>query len=501
MTRSLVTEGQSTDKFLQVLRLSQILSETEIDRYLEQLEQCGPLPGEARDLARGMIKDGLLTYFQVDQLLKGKHKNFLFAAKYKVLERIGSGATGHVYLCEHPTMQRMVALKVLPNDLLDHPAILERFYREARILATLDHPNIVRAFDNGQHGKTHYIVMEYVYGTTLQNIISNNGKMGPDHAVHYIHQAALGLQHLHEAVLVHRDIKPSNLILDRHGTVKIIDLGLARKVIERKDDITRRCEPTAILGTADFLSPEQAINSSEVDIRTDIYSLGMTWYFLLAGKTPFADGKTAHAKILMHQLRKPTPIREIRNDLPEGMIALLEKMMEKDPDKRPASPAQVVRGLAPWINKPIEPPGEDDLPLLCPAVQKVVFPTREPVYREATPAAKKFQVRTQEHAQTITDPPSTRQFEKPTGPRRPVSPSFPSRGDTSRRQDSTSPGNPDRPRRQQKRFRRTGRVIAWVLGLALIGIAAGIWATQYQAASPESTTSTLKASKGKDGQR
>lgn len=499
MTRFLSSGVQTADEFLRLVHLSRVVPEGVVQGYVDQLKQSGEFPVRVRKLAEQMVRDGLLTYFQVSQLLRGKYKNFLFAGKYKVLERIGSGATGQVYLCEHPTMQRLVALKVLPRDYLDNPAVIHRFYHEAQALAALNHANIIRAFDNGQQGRNHYIVMEYIYGSTLQELITKTGPIGRDQAVHYVRQAALGLQHLHESGLVHRDVKPSNLILDRHGTVKILDLGLAREVKERTDDITRQCEPNAILGTADFLSPEQAINSSQVDIRTDIYSLGMTWYFLLAGKTPFADGKTAQAKILMHQLRKPTPIREIRSDLPGAMIALLEQMMEKDPDQRPGSPGEVVRALAPWVVESLAPPSEDDLPALCPAVQRMVFPTREPVYREVKPTTKKFQVRDQ--AQTIADMMSTRQFSNPPVAGRSVSPppSGPTRNTGHR--GTTSPGGSNRASRQRKRYRRTGRVIAWLLGLAFLGIAAGIWATQYQAAPHESPTSTRKAPKEDPGRR
>src|SRR5262249_41394158 len=159
---------------------------------------------------------------------------------------------------------------------------------------------------------------EYVHGPNLQTLVERKGPLGVARAVEYVRQAARGLQHLHEAGLVHRDIKPSNLLVDHHGTVKILDLGLARFFDGRPDGITAQLDNGKILGTADYLAPEQAINTHDVDIRADIYSLGATFYFLLAGRPPFAGG-SLHQKLLSHHLEEPTPLRELRPNVPEGL--------------------------------------------------------------------------------------------------------------------------------------------------------------------------------------
>src|SRR5262249_26689149 len=186
-------------------------------------------------------------------------------------------------------MRRRAAVKVLPAAKAADPAALERFYREARAVAALDHPNIVRAYDIDQEDNLHFLVMEYVDGSSLQEIVRRGGPLDPARSAHYVQQAALGLQHAYEvASLVHRDIKPGNLIVDRSGTVKILDMGLARFFNDEEDLLTKKYDEN-VLGTADYLAPEQALDSHGVDIRADIYSLGGTFYFCLTGRTPFSE--------------------------------------------------------------------------------------------------------------------------------------------------------------------------------------------------------------------
>src|SRR5262249_7237584 len=202
-------------------------------------------------------------------------------------------------LCEHKSMRRRVALKVLPASQAQDPALVDRFFREARAVAALDHPNLVRAHDFDHDGKLHFIVMEYVDGNSLQNIVATHGPLDVTRAAHYIRQVALGLHQAHQAGLVHRDIKPGNLLLDRGGIVKILDLGLARFFHDKADKLTQQYDEGSILGTADYLAPEQAVDSHEVDIRADLYSLGATFYFLLTGAPPFGEG-TISQKLIWH---------------------------------------------------------------------------------------------------------------------------------------------------------------------------------------------------------
>src|SRR5438552_924671 len=203
----------TVDEFLDLIRKSGVVEEKRLSPYLEKLRAAGKVPTDPGKMARLLIDNSILTHFQAEQLLQGKWRRFTIG-KYKVLERLGSGGMGSVYLCEHKLMRRRVAVKVLPTAKAAEPSSLERFYREARAVASLDHPNIVRAYDIDQDDKLHFLVMEYVDGASLQEIVKRSGPLDPIRASHYIRQAAMGLQHAHESAgLVHRDIKPGNILV------------------------------------------------------------------------------------------------------------------------------------------------------------------------------------------------------------------------------------------------------------------------------------------------
>jgi eukaryotic-like serine/threonine-protein kinase len=351
------------EEFLDLVRKSGVLEEERLKTFAQSLHDSGTALDQPQDLASRMVRDGLLTHFQAKQILQGKWRRFLISGKYKLLELLGAGGMGAVYLCEHIFMRRFVALKVLPFEKIQDPSTVARFYREARAAGALDHPNIVRAYDIDQDDKIHFLVMEYVDGASLQEVVGRSGPMDPTRAAHYIKQAALGLQHAHEAGLVHRDVKPGNLLLDRAGTVKVLDLGLARffnAPKDNRDNVTEKFDEKAILGTADYLAPEQAIGNA-VDIRADVYSLGATFYYLLTGKAPFEDG-TITQKLLWSQTKQPKSIRELRPDVPEGMVAVIEKMMAKQKEDRHPTPHAVAEALAPWTHTPIPPPPEAEMP-------------------------------------------------------------------------------------------------------------------------------------------
>src|SRR6516225_3289472 len=309
------------EEFLDLVRKSGVVDEKRLDVYWEQLRAAAPLPADLGKLAGTFVRDGVLTQFQAEQLLQGKWRRFSIG-KYKVLERIGSGGMGSVYLCEHKLMRRRVAVKVLPTAKAEDTASLERFQREARAVAALDHPNIVRAYDIDQDdtgGTTlHFLVMEFVDGLSLQEVIKRTGPMDPTRVAHYVSQAAMGLQHAYDqAGLIHRDIKPGNILVDRTGTVKILDMGLARFFHDEEDLLTKKFDET-VLGTADYLAPEQAVDSHNVTIRADIYSLGATAYFMLTGNPPFSDGSVAQ-KLIWHQNRQPTSIAIARPEVPKAL--------------------------------------------------------------------------------------------------------------------------------------------------------------------------------------
>jgi serine/threonine protein kinase len=353
------------DELLELVRKSEVVDDKKFTTYLDKVRAAQTLPNTPAALAGLMVRDGLLTQFQAEQFLQGKWRRFCLG-KYKVLERLGAGGMGTVFLCEHKLMRRRVAVKVLPEARAEDASSLDRFYREARIVAALDHPNIVRAYDIDQDGKLHFLVMEHVDGASLQEIVKKTGPMDVLRACHYIRQAALGLQHAHDtAGIVHRDIKPSNILVDRNGIVKVLDMGLARFFYDEEDDLTKKHDEN-VLGTADYLAPEQALDSHAADIRADIYSLGATFYFCLTGRTPFADGSVAQ-KLIWHQTRQPKPIRQLRPGVPEGVIALVEKMMAKDANQRPQTPQEVAQMLTPWTQTPIPPPPENEMPQLSPA--------------------------------------------------------------------------------------------------------------------------------------
>ena len=274
---------------------------------------------------------------------------------------------GQVFLCEHKLMRRKVAVKVLPTAKAEDPSSLERFYREARAVAALDHPNIVRAYDIDQDDNLHFLVMEYVDGASFQDIIKKHGKMDVTRACHYMYWSAIGLQHAHEEGLIHRDIKPGNILIDRTGTVKILDMGLARFFNDDEDLLTKKYDEN-VLGTADYLAPEQAIDSHSVDGRADIYSLGATFYFLLVGHQPFMEGTVAQ-KLLWHQNRTPKSIKEVRSDVPDAVIAIILKMMAKNRQDRYQTPAELAEALAPFVQTPIDPPPEKEMPTLSAAAQ------------------------------------------------------------------------------------------------------------------------------------
>lgn len=355
----------SVAELLDLVQKSGVADEARLTPYLAKLTQQGKAPTEPSKLAGLLVRDGLLTYFQAEQLLQGKWKRFSIG-KYKVLERLGAGGMGQVFLCEHKLMRRRVAVKVLPTAKAAEESSLKRFHREAQAIAAVDHPNIVRAYDIDQDDNLHFLVMEYVDGTNLQDLVKKFGPLDVLRACHYIYGSAVGLQHAHEIGLVHRDIKPGNILLDRSGVVKILDLGLARFFNDSDDNITKQYDEN-ILGTADYLSPEQAEDSHTVDIRSDIYSLGATFYFLLTGSQPFPDG-TIPQKLIWHRSREPKPIRSIRPEVPEEVAAVVTKMMAKKPEDRYQTPAGVMEALSPWASTPIPPPPDREMPQLSPAV-------------------------------------------------------------------------------------------------------------------------------------
>jgi serine/threonine-protein kinase len=357
------------------IRRSGIVPVDRLDGFLAGLETAGLEPETPSEMLERLIDAGLITRFHADKLAAGKYKGFQLGS-YLILDQIGTGGMGQVYLAEHARMRRLVALKVLPVFSSDDHVARERFFREARAAGTLDHPNIVRVFDLCQEGKLLYLVMEYVEGASLQSIVGRYGPLPVETACHYARQVAFGLQHAHELGFVHRDIKPANLLVDRLGVAKILDLGLVRSEADREAGLTKQLD-NRILGTADYVAPEQAINSSEVDIRADIYSLGATLYFLLTGRTLFPEGRTAQ-KLVWQQIKDPVPVERLRSEVGPDLARVVNRMLRKRPAERYQSPAEVFDALEPFV--PDEVPQPD--PIWLPET-----PARVAMARAATPSA------------------------------------------------------------------------------------------------------------------
>jgi len=271
-------------------------------------------------------------------------------ARYKILRVLGRGGMGTVYHAQHRLLDRSVVLKVIRPELLNNPAVVERFRREAKLSARLMHPNIVSVYEAEAIGKTQFLVMEFIEGLSLSTLIAQRGLLPVAESCELIRQAAIGLQYVHEQGLVHRDIKPANLLVSRDGVVKILDLGLAMLKTGKNtgSDLTADRQ---FLGTVDFASPEQWESSHDVDIRSDIYSLGCTFYYLLAGQSPFPSSRysTTMQQMWAHSQAPLPPVRDLRSDVPAEVVSILERMVAKDADVRFAVPREVAEALGPFV--------------------------------------------------------------------------------------------------------------------------------------------------------
>ena len=336
------------ETFINLVRRSALVDKDRLDQVMTELhDKLGPAAADdSQVVSRHLHESGLLTRWQCDKLLAGRHKGF-FLGKYKLLDHLGTGGMSAVYLAEHINMQRRVAIKVLPQARVHDSSYLARFYREARAAAALDHPNVVRAYDVDNQNDTHYLVMEFVQGRDLHRLVKREGVLRYEQAAEYVRQAAEGLAHAHRMGLIHRDIKPANLLIDSQGVVKVLDLGLARFADDQQASLTIAHDEN-VLGTADYLAPEQAVNSHTVDTRVDIYSLGCTLYFALTGHPPFSEG-TLTERLMKHQTAEPPSITRDRPDAPAELLAICGRMMAKSPDERYQTATEVSEALAAWL--------------------------------------------------------------------------------------------------------------------------------------------------------
>lgn len=335
----------NVEAFLDLLKRSGLVEKARYSSFVEAL------PAEKRNevdaVADLAVAAGLITRWQSSNLLKGRHRGF-FLGKYKLLDMLGSGGMSTVYLAEHTLMQRQVAIKILPKNRVQDSSYLARFHREAQAAAALDHRNIVRAYDVDNEGGTHYLVMEFVRGRDLQRIVADQGPLDYAIAAGYIRQAAEGLAYAHEHGLIHRDIKPANLLVDEKDVVKILDLGLARFADDNSQAALTLVHDENVLGTADYLAPEQARDSHGVDSRADIYSLGCSLYFVLTGHPPFCEG-TMPQRLMGHLKLQPPSIHNDRPDAPHDLVEICAHMMAKKPDERYSTAGEVAEVLGAWL--------------------------------------------------------------------------------------------------------------------------------------------------------
>ncbi|MBL8795388.1 MAG: protein kinase [Planctomycetia bacterium] len=364
------TGVDSTAGLLEELRRVPVLSGTQRD----EAARLSARFADGLSLARELVRRRWLSSFQANLLLAGRAASLRFGP-YLLLDRLGEGATGQVFKARHTAMQRLVALKVLRPELLADAEVVQRFHREAQLISQLSHPHIVHAFDAGLCDGAHFLVMEFIEGADLERIVRQQGPLSPALACRYMHQAALGLQHAHEKGLVHRDIKPSNLLLsggrsnnsDRSAGIssvtpmptqvsgaphiKILDLGLARVPRQRADDgAALTLAGKGMMGTPDYLAPEQALDFHAADIRSDLYSLGCTFYFLLTGQPPFANGTLAQ-KLMKHQQAEPPPFEQFRQDVPADIQAVVRRLLAKRPVDRYPTPSALAEALRPMVQK------------------------------------------------------------------------------------------------------------------------------------------------------
>lgn len=298
--------------------------------FFEKLDER-KRPRDTEALARLLVESNLLTAYQAEEIYRGAGQG-LMLGNYVILDKLGAGGMGLVFKAEHRRLERLVALKVLSSQALESPAAVQRFQREAKAVARLEHANIAAAYDADEAGGKHFLVMQFVDGLDLQRLVARTGPLTVEAALACVAQAAAGLEYAHRQGIVHRDIKPENLLLDKDGTLKILDMGLAR--LESPSAAGAGLTgATQIMGTVDYMPPEQAIDSRHADERSDIYSLGATLWYLLTGRQLYL-GDTLMAILVAHREEIIPSLREVRPEVSASLEAMFEKMVAKSPRDR-----------------------------------------------------------------------------------------------------------------------------------------------------------------------
>jgi ActR/RegA family two-component response regulator/tRNA A-37 threonylcarbamoyl transferase component Bud32 len=337
--------GISFQEFVEQLSATGLVSAAEVSTLCERLpDEQRPTDGDG--LAALLIHEGKLTEYQATTIAQGRYRHLVFG-DCVILDKLGAGGMGVVFKARHRRMDRLVAIKVLPPESLKSADAVERFYREVKATARLLNPNIVAAFDAGKHDGMHYLVMEYIDGRDLGQIVAAHGPLPVALAVECVLQAAKGLEYAHRMGIIHRDIKPSNLLISHDGQVKILDMGLARLGELVGPDVATAAQLThsgQIMGTVDYMSPEQAQDAHRADERSDIYSLGCTLYQLLTGEPPYG-GDTMMNRMMAHQQASIPSLCRRRADVPKALEAVFRRMVSKQPRNRQQSMGQVIVDL------------------------------------------------------------------------------------------------------------------------------------------------------------
>lgn len=332
-------------KFRQAALASKLVTKEQLQAAIALVMQSPELkdrhPNEITDkqLALKLVEMKVISAYQADQLRSGRTK--LTLGPYVITDWIGQGGMGQVFKAEHNMLGRECAIKVLPLH-KSNPDSIENFRREVRAQAKLDHPNLVRAYDAGEDGNVQYMVVEFVHGTDLRRLVRNKGKLSVQQSASIIMQAAEGLAHAHQRGLIHRDIKPGNILVTPDGKAKLSDLGLAFYLHDTNDPRVGK-----IVGTADYLSPEQIKTPLQITSASDIYSLGCTLYYACTGKVPFPGG-TPKTKAMRHLEETPWHPRRFNEEVSDDFVDLIGDMMEKDPRERIQHAQEVIERLAPW---------------------------------------------------------------------------------------------------------------------------------------------------------
>ncbi len=332
-----MSEPATLTRVLRAVRDSNLVPAPTLDALLATHK----LPPEPAGALHYLVQAGLLTPFHAHHLLQGRYKGFTLG-NYKILRPLGQGGVGLVYLAEHSGLKRRVAIKVLRKDRQTEEAV-QRFIRESRAAAALDHPNLIRVHDFCQENDVYFLVMEYVRGQSFAELLKRRGRLPSWEAVGLVLQAARGLAHAHARNIIHRDVNPSNLLVDADGVVKILDLGLARFLDHRADGLTERLGGRA-LGLPHFAAPEQELDAA--DERSDIYSLGATLHALLTGEPPAPESYDASPLLVAH------PLREVA---PEELSLIVTRMLARRPADRFQTVEEVIAALSPWAERPAVP--------------------------------------------------------------------------------------------------------------------------------------------------